>query len=533
MSKKIFLIFGVLLVAAMVLVACGPTTPEKTEAPPKPEPEEAEPASEEVEEVEEVMEETRGVLRYNTGLAYGGLENLNSVDPNRFWPPISLLYDRLATPADDELRATPSLATSWETNDTGDVWTFALRDDVYFHDGTQLTSADVAYSVDHWLSAADSVIAGSFGVVDSVDTPDDFTVVFNLNQPVVDFPLIVMDYRARVLKEGSFPDVLETGMGSGPFKLDTLDVEGVTVLVANDEYWDGPPGVAAIEVFTIADTEAAIQATRAGQIDFSVDLISDHIQLFEDTDEYVIDIIPTGNWSGFVMRTDIPPFDNLELRQAMHYVVDRQEMLDLALGGIGEVSCDLGITPGDPYLIPECLYGQDFDAASAKLAEAGYADGFEIDLYTADVCSDWTALTEIYQQQAANAGITVNIKNVSADGFWSEQWMVEPFVMTCWNERTTDQFLNEIYRGGGSWNESYWNVPEFDALLDAARAEMDFETRKGLYQEAQTMLHEDGGTIIPYYSGLIRASKTCVENHPEIGLFFADWNHITKPADCE
>jgi len=529
MLKKLFIILSILVVAAMALAACAPDTPEPTEAPPEPAPEEPAPAP----PTEEPFVETRGILRYNTGLAYGGLENLNSVDPNRFWPPISLLYDRLATPADDQLKPTPSLATSWESNAAGDMWTFYLRDDVYFHDGTQLTSADVAYSVDHWLNAAESVIAGSFGVVDSVDTPDDFTVVFNLTQPVVDFPLIVMDYRARVLKVGSFPDVLESGLGSGPFKLETLDVEGITVLVANDDYWDGPPGVAAIEVYTIADVEAAIQATRAGQIDFSIDLISDHIQLFEDTDEFVIEIIPTGNWSGFVMRTDIPPFDNPELRQAMHYVVDRQEMLDLALGGIGEVSCDLGITPGDPYIIPECLYEQDFEVAKTKLAEAGYAGGFEIDLYTADICADWTALTEIFQQQAANVDITVNIKNVSSDGFWSEAWMIEPFVMTCWNERTTDQFLNEIYRGGGSWNESYWNVPEFDALLDAARAEMDFETRKGYYQEAQTMLHLDGGTIIPYYSGMIRASKTCVENLPEIGLFFADWNHISKPADCE
>jgi peptide/nickel transport system substrate-binding protein len=531
MKSRLLALLSILVVLAMILTACAqdtptpepvePTTPpevEPTEAPPEPPP---------------PPPETRGVLRYNTGLAYGGLENLNPVDPNRFWPPISLLFDRLATPADDEMRPTPSLATEWESNATGEVWTFSLRDDVYFHDGTQLTSADVVYSVDHWLNAADSVIAGSFGVVDSVDAPDDFTVVFNLNQPVVDFPLLVMDYRARVMKVGSFPDILTSGMGSGPFSLDTLDVEGVTILVANDDYWDGPPGVAAIEVFTIADTEAAIQALRAGQIDFSVDLIADHIQLFEDSDDFVIDIIPTGNWSGFVMRTDIAPFDNLALRQAMHYVVDRQEMLDLALGGIGEVSCDLGITPGDPYLIPECLYGQDFEAAAAKLEEAGYADGFAIDLYTADVCSDWTALTEIFQQQAANVGITVNIKNVSADGFWSEQWMVEPFVMTCWNERTTDQFLNEIYRGGGSWNESYWNVPEFDALLDAARAEMDFEKRKAFYQEAQTMLHLEGGTIIPYYSGMIRGAKTCIANLPQIGLFFADWNHITKPADCD
>ena len=547
MSKKIFSAFSILVVAAMVLAACAPAAtpteappepeateapPEPTEAPPEPEvTEEPEPEPEPTEE--EVMEETRGVLKYNTGLAYGGLENLNPVDPNRFWPPIALLFDRLAAPSADEMLPHPSLATEWESNETGDAWTFYLRDDVFFHDGTQLTSADVAYSVDHWVSGEGSVIASSFAVIESVDTPDDFTVVFNLTQPVVDFPLLAMDYRARVLKEGSFPDILETGMGSGPFKLDTLDVEGTTVLVANDDYWEGPPGVAAIEVYTIADTEAAITATRAGQIDFSVDLVADHIPLFEDTDDFVIDIIPTGNWSGFVMRTDIPPFDNLALRQAMHLVVDRQEMLDLALGGIGSISCDQGISPGDPYLIPECLYEQDFEAAIAKLEEAGYADGFAIELNTSDVCTDWTALTEIFQQQAAQAGIDVSIVNHSSDGFWSEVWMVLPFVMTCWNERTTDQFLNEIYRGGGSWNESFWNVPEFDALLDAARAEMDFDTRRQHYLDAQEMLHLDGGTIIPYYSGLVRAAKTCVENIPNMGLFFADWNEITKPADCE
>ena len=532
--KKLFWLTAVLVVLTMVLSACGgAATEEPVVVDPEPEEVVVEEAEEEEEVAEEPPVETRGVLRYNTGLAYGGLENLNPVDPNRFWPPISLLFDRLTAPADDEMIPTPSLAKSWSSNESGEAWTFILRDDVYFHDGSQLTSADVAYSVDHWQNAEASVIACSFGVVESVDTPDDFTVTFNLTQPVVDFPLIVMDYRARVFKAGSFPDVLESGMGSGPFKLETLDVEGITVLVANDDYWDGPPGVAGIEVYTIADVEAAIQATLAGQIDFSVDLISDHIPLFEDAEGFVIDIIPTGNWSGFVMRTDMPPFDNADLRQAMHDVVNRQEMLDLALGGIGEVSCDLGISPGDPYLIPECLYEQDYDAAAANLALAGYAEGFEVDLYTADICADWTALTEIFQQQAAVAGITVNIKNVSSDGFWAEAWMIEPFVMTCWNERTTDQFLNEIYRGGGSWNESYWNVPEFDALLDAARAEMDFETRKEYYQEAQTMLHLEGGTIIPYYSGMIRASKACVENFPGIGMFFADWNHITKPADCE
>ena len=548
MSKKIFLAFSILIVAAMVLAACAPATaeptvapePEVTEAPveveeatavpeePTAVPDEPEPEPTE----EEVMVEERGTLRFTDGLAYGGNENLDPVDEARFWPPISLIYDRLTEPAFDSMTPNPSLATSWESNETGDVWTFHLRDDVYFHDGTQLTSADVAYSADHWKSSETSILATTFEVVDSIETPDDFTVVFNLTAPVVTFPLTVMDYRARVMPVDGLPGVLETGMGSGPFKLETLDVEGVTVLVANDDYWDGPPGVAAIEVYGIADTEAQVTGLLSGQLDWQSITYEQSLR-FEGNDEFVINQIPGGNWSGFVMRTDIPPFDNLALRQAMHLVIDRQEMIDLALSGAGSISCDSAVMPGDPNVLSECSYEQDFEAAREKLAEAGYADGFEIDLYTADICQDWTALTEIFQQDAAEIGITVNIKNVSADGFWSEAWMLEPFVMTCWNARGADAALNEIYRGGGAWNESFWNVPEFDALLDAARAETDFDARRQNYLDAQQMLHMDGGTIIPYYNNQVRAQKACIDGIPPLSNVWIDWDGITKDSTCE
>jgi peptide/nickel transport system substrate-binding protein len=142
-------------------------------------------------------------------------------------------------------------------------------------------------------------------------------------------------------------------------------------------------------------------------------------------------------------------------------------------------------------------------------------------------------LTEIYQQDAAQAGIDVNLVTVSADGFWTEQWMVEPFVITCWNARFADAALNEIYRGGGTWNESYWDVPEFDALLDAARAEKDPEKRREHYIAAQKMLHEEGGTIIPYYANLIRVQKTCLDGIPPLPDIWIDWDGITKDTSFE
>lgn len=527
MKNKTYKFLVAFVVVALTLVACG--SPAATQAPAA---SEAPAATDVATAVATEAPAERGTLRFTDGLAYGGKENLDSVDESRFWPVISMLFDRLTEPAFDAMVPQPSLAKSWETNETGDVWTFHLRDDVKFHDGSQLTSADVAYSADHWKNSETSILATTFAVVDSIETPDDFTVVFKLTQPVVTFDLTVMDYRARVVKKDGFPDVLKNGIGSGPFKLETLDPEGVTVLVANDEYWDGAPGLAKVEIYGIADVGAQTTALLSGQLDFE-GVTPEDAARFEGNSDFAITQVPSGDWSGFVMNTSAEPFNNLALRQAMHLVVDRQKMVDLALSGAGTVSCDSAVMPSDPSVFKDCPAGNDIEAAKAKLAEAGYADGFSVDLYTADVCQDWTALTEIFQQDAALAGITVNIQTVSSDGFWAEQWMQKPFVMTCWNARLADAALNEIFRSAGAWNESFWNVPAFDALLDSARAEKDADKRNQYYLDAQKMLHEEGGTIIPYYSNLIRVQKTCIDGIPPLSDIWIDWDGITKDASCK
>ena len=545
-TKNYALITTLLLVLAVVVTACGPAAtqapaptegPAVTQAPAatkSPAATEASAPTEAPVATQAPAVETRGVLQYNAGLDYGGKENLDPTDPNRFYPLIALLFDRLAEPTGAQLIPSPSLAESWESNETNDVWTFYLHQDAFFHDGKPVTSADVAYSVDHWKNGAESVLAGTFGIVDSVETPDDYTVVFNLSQPHVDFPMLTMDYRARVLPKDGLPDILTTGIGSGPFKLEKLDVQGVTKVVANDDYWGGPPGLAGVDVYTIADTQSSLQALQSGQIDFGQVTLPE-TELFQGNSDFAIFQIPSGNWSGFVMRTDIPPFDNLALRQAMHLVLDRQAMMDLVLTGAGTLSCDTAVMPGDPYQLTmeECTdWEQDIEAVKAKLVEAGYPDGFEVDLYTSDLLAEWTPMAEVFQQQAALAGIKVNIVTAPAAGFYSDTWMVKPFVMTNWNERAADQALNEIYRSGGSWNESYWAVPDYDALLDSAASEPDFDARRQYYLDAQKMLHEDGGTIIPFFVNVIRVQKTCVENIPEMGLMQFVWTDISKSPDC-
>ena len=87
----------------------------------------------------------------------------------------------------------------------------------------------------------------------------------------------------------------------------------------------------------------------------------------------------------------------------------------------------------------------------------------------------------------------------SADGYWMEVWRKEPVVSTKWGQRPADQILNEDYRGGAPWNETYWNRGDFDKMLDQARQELDFEKRKALYHRLQTILYEEGGSFIPFH----------------------------------
>ena len=165
MKSKLYNLMVLLVIASMLLVACG--SPAATEEAPAAT-EEAPAATEEA-----PAGDDRGTLRFTDGLAYGGKENLDPVDEARFFPVISMIYDRLTEPAFDSMAPQPSLAESCESNDTGDVWTFRLRQDVKFHDGTPLTSADVAYSADHWKNSPTSILASTFAVVDSIETPDD------------------------------------------------------------------------------------------------------------------------------------------------------------------------------------------------------------------------------------------------------------------------------------------------------------------------------------------------------------------------
>ncbi len=445
-----------------------------------------------------VQAEPKGTFRHAHNVGFGAHSSLDPASKGRVLQIIEKIMNRLVRPG-PKGKPQPDLATSWQANEDGTVWTFKLREGVRFHDGSTFDAGDVVYSFERVMDPDRASPARSaVKMVTSAKALDDHTVQLTLGSPFADLPLQLMDPRLRIIPENSGETIAALGIGTGPFKVDVFDPDGITKLSANLEYYEGLPGVAHVEVIGIPDAQARLQAFLGGQLDMERGIVPLLRRALIKSDRYKTQEVPTGNWTGLVFRTDVAPFDDVRVRRALRMVVNREDLLKLALDGGGVVSCDTPVAPNDQYRASmECP--RDIETARKLLSEAGYADGLSFNLYISTIDQSWPAMAVAFQEQAAAAGIQVNIIKAAADGYWSEVWRQKDAVATAWGERPADQALNEAFHSTAKWNESYFKDPEFDRLIEAARKELEFDKRRALYVAAQEYLRQNSGTLIPFH----------------------------------
>jgi peptide/nickel transport system substrate-binding protein len=346
-----------------------------------------------------------------------------------------------------------------------------------------------------------------------------------LNTSFADFPLLLTDYRLRMIPSGSGDTIGKTGVGTGPFIVDKFDPEGTTILKANPDYWEGAPGLAEVHVIAIPDGEARVQALLTGQIHMNRYVPFSQKKIFDGNSKFNVSVVPTGNWRGMVMRTDTAPFDNPKVRKAVRLAVDRQELVDLVMGGAATVACDTPVAPSDQYRL-KMKCPQNIKKAKSLLKEAGYPNGIEMVIHVSTKEPTWPTIAEVLQQQLAKANIKAEVKMTPSKSYWKETWMKKPVAMTRWNERPADSALHEIYHSGAKWNESFFKNPAFDENLAKARGELNFNKRKKAYQNAQKTLWEESGTMIPYHVSKLVVTSSNVKNLDEVEVFSVRWHKV-------
>ncbi|WP_282610906.1 ABC transporter substrate-binding protein [Pelagibius sp. Alg239-R121] len=472
------------------------------------------------------LAEPSGTFRQAHELGFGSASSLDPISKGRVFQITEKIMNRLVRPGLDG-KPTPDLAVSWTSNAEATEWTFELREGVKFHDGTAFDAEDVIYSLGRVQDPElDSPAASTIKMVEKIETAEGNSIKMILSAPYADLPLQLMDYRLRMIPSGSGDAIATSGIGTGPFKVVTFDAEGTTTLAANPDYWEGAPGVASMEIIGISDGQARLQALLGGQIDMLRGVTEQQRVLFEKSDKFALQDIPTGNWRGIVFRTDVPPFDDARVRKAVRVAADRQGLVDLVLGGGGVASCDTPAGPTDQYRA-ELTCPQNIEEAKRLLSEAGHPDGIEFDIHASSLEPSWVTLAEAYQQQVAPAGIKVNIVLAPTDGYWSDVWRKKSVAMTRWNQRPADQILHEAYLGGAPWNESYWDNKDFDGTLAAARRELDFNKRRALYIKVQEQLFDEGGTLVPYHVNKLVGTTARVKNLDAVVNDAVRWHMIT------
>jgi len=454
---------------------------------------------------------------FRVGLDDGNTSD--SLDPatynSRFMITLAHTRTNFLTEIGADNGVTGELAESFEASDGAKTWTLKLRKGVEFHNGKSFDAQDAAASLNlhrgaDSKSAAKPLLAG----IEEIKVDDDYTLVLKLKQGNADIPYILTDYHLIMLplgKDGKI-DPLEKA-GTGGYVLDIFQPGVRAAMKRFANYWK--PGRAHFDnvVFTAVNDVVARQTSlTSSESDAIIECDYKTVDLLAKAGDVKVDEVPSGTHVGMPMFCDVKPFDNLDLRLALKYATDREQLVKFVLKGHGSIGNDHPISPIMPFFDasqPQRPY--DPDRAKSLIKNAGL-DGLSIQLSAADtVIAGAVDMAELFAETTKKIGVNIEVKREPNDSYWSDVWLKKPFCMAGWGQRPTPDVIFSLgYAAGADWNESHFKNERFNTLLIEARAVTDAKKRTEMYGEMQRLVSDEGGTIIPFFRNWIYARRANV-----------------------
>ncbi len=416
------------------------------------------------------------------------------------WQGKEFMYDSLLA-WDADLNVLPALAESWETPDDT-TYVFNLRQGVKFHNGKDMTAADVIYSLNTALNPPEPGVKVPYlDNVASVEAIDDYTVQVTMTKadPTLSGTLAWTHY-TPIIPEGILDEIewLSDGVGTGPFKLAEYIQDDQIVYEAFPDFWGDKPGVQKLTLKMLTDEQQRVAALRSGEIDganFSADVAS---TLASDD----ITVLSGLTSSPCVVQINITdpasPWADLRVRQAISKTVNRQDIIDKVYGGYAQLTAAIppgyGIWPLPPEEL-EAAYAVDVEGAKALMEEAGYTDGFEVTLQTIAGTAHVRS-SEIIQQALEQLNIKVSVEPIEIGTFAENVGKGEfQWAQTARGMRGDPSAHVVDFRSGTSNNVNWfgdgWANEDLNALFDEGLATLDEERRLEIYLEIQRIIAEE------------------------------------------
>ena len=524
MKKKISLMLAAALTAGLALTGCGGSkTSDTTDNT-------AGAENESTAEVKGVDVDTTGYL---VAALNADIQTADVQKTSKDYEVPFNIFDRLVdveVDADGNSKIVPSLAESWDISDDGLEYTFHLRQGVKFHNGNDFTAEDVTYTFHRMLTVeggvntefidqikgADELLAGETDTLEGVEVVDDYTIKVTLKEPFAGFlasisspGVSIYDSEATEAAGDQFGMDPAVTVGTGPFEFSSWSFNNQLVLTRNEDYWKGASGLPGVVIKIIPDTETQSMMFESGELDIlDLDYAADSADRFTETYPDQIVQGPRVGIVYFTMNFNKEPFQDVRVRKAVQMSIDRQAILDALYGGRGQV--EQGIFPhgliGFNPDQEEIKY--DPEAAKALLAEAGYADGFDMEIAADSSASDtMTMALEIVSDQLAEVGIRAEIKNYD-ESTWLETRKSGELgsFMSTWSAdyNDPDNFIYTFFGNEEKTRIRSINYPDTEVMERVAKARtlVNEDERLAEYKALEEKLIHEDAAWVPMFSRL-------------------------------
>jgi peptide/nickel transport system substrate-binding protein len=433
----------------------------------------------------------------------------------------TLIFDDLLT-RDEHLNVQPQLAERWDIPDPK-TYIFHLRRGVKFHDGRGLTSRDVKWTFDSLLDGKiHSTKAAAYRLVDRVEAPDDFTVVFHLKEPFATLLWNLSDGAIGIVPFGTGAEISANPIGSGPFRFVSAEQDKEVVIKRNDDYWGQKPKLQQVRFTVVPDTTTRALELRKGSADIAINaLTGDLVLALEKEPTLQVLHAPGTVLSYLAFNTRDPILKDARVRQALAHAIDRRPIIHYLLRDFAR--------PADSLLPPEswaynsnvARYGYSPERARELLEQAGHpvVNGVRFHLTMKTGTEESTRLlAAVLQQQLRDVGIVLDIRTFEFATFFADvtrgAYQMHSLRWVGGNE-DPDMFEYVFHsskftpRGA---NRTFYSNPRVDELIDQARSVLDQETRKRLYGEVQEILAEDLPYVELWYQDNVMVHSRRVRN---------------------
>ena len=515
--RRILIVTSLIAVVAMLATACQPQVIERTV--------EVEKEVEVTREVEVEVEKTVEVeVPPPPAGPEGTLVRALSTFPNSLDLPQCAerqasttawqLYDSLVWLNDDN-EIEPALAESWDVSEDGTEYTFHLREGVTFHNGEPFNADAVVFSWNHAVEG-DYEYSDQWREADSVEKIDEYTVKVTTPDPNVLFLANMADGWAMI-PPGFEP---ENPIGTGPYKfVEWVKGDHIT-MEANLDYWRGAPKIQTVIFRPIPESATRVAAIQTGEVDIVTRLSAEEAQsLLGVEDVKVIKYPQTRIWyvafNNLTTGLDQPTMD-AKVRQAMNYAVDVDAIVDALFDGFAKPATGYVATGELGYGAVE-PFGYDPDKAKELLAEAGYPDGFSIDMACpAGAYTHFEEVCEAVAAQLGDVGIDVALEIMESGHYWELEANKElpPLFGDSWSA-TGGEAFRRLTGALMGWDASFssWEDEEIVRLLDEIQSTFDRDERKALYEELQVYMKENPPFIYLYEPIAFEAVNTRVQEY--------------------